>query len=114
MWHSLPERGHILARAWALGWEARPRVRISDPTHGRRYFQFRGAETVFFVKQLQGAHLSIARDLCAVIGDRLHTTYHMPYARASHLGIPTASCGVPPNPLETGQILTRGTLSVAQ
>ena len=103
-----------LARACALGWEARPLSRISNPTHGRGFFQFRGAETVFFVKQLQGAHLSIARDLRAVVGERLRTTYHMPYARASYLGIPTDSCGVPPNPLETGRILTRGTLSVAQ
>ena len=68
----------------------------------------------FFVKQLQGVHLSIARDLRAVIGDRLRTTYHMPYARASHLGNPAASCGAPPNPLETDRIWTRGTVSVAQ
>ena len=34
----------------------------------------------------------------------LRTTYHMPYARGSHLGIPPASCGVPPNPLETDRI----------
>ena len=33
----------------------------------------------------------IARDLRAVVGDRLRTTYHMPYARASHLGIPAAA-----------------------
>ena len=59
---------------------------------------------VFFVKQLQGVHLSIVRDLRAVIGDHLRTTYHMPYARVSQLGIPTASYGVPPNPLETDRI----------
>ena len=93
-----------LARACALGWEARPRSRISNPTHGRRFFQFRSAETFFFVKQLHGMHLSIARDLRAVIGDRLRTTYHMPYARASHLGNPAASYGAPPNPLETDRI----------
>ena len=93
-----------LARASALGWEARPRSRISNPTHGRGFLQFRGAETGFFVKELQGAPLSIARDLRAVIGDRLRTTYHMPYARVSFLGIPAASCGVPPNPVETDRI----------
>ena len=58
----------------------------------------------FFVKQLHGAHFSIARDLRVVVGDRLGTTYQMPYARASYLGIPAASCGVPPNPLETDRI----------
>ena len=60
------------------------------------FFNFGVPKRVFFVKQLQGVHLSIARDLCAVIGDRLRTTYHMPYARVSFLGIPAASCGVPP------------------
>ena len=91
-----------LARAWALGWEARPRSRISNPTYGQPVFHFRGAETVFFcVKQLQEAHFSIAQDPRAVIGDRLRTAYHMPFARASYLGIHAASCGVSPNPLET-------------
>ena len=93
-----------MAHAWSLGWEARPRSRISNPTLGLRYFHFRGAETAFFVKQLQGAHLSIARDLRVAVGDLLRTTYHMPYAHASHLGIPAASCGVPPNPLEIDRI----------
>ena len=84
----------------------------SDPR--ATVFSISGCLNVFFLKQLQGAHLSIARDLRAVIGDRLCTTFHMPYAQASYLGIPADSCGVPPNPLETGRILTRGTLSVAQ
>ena len=74
---------------------SKARSRISNPTLGRRYFYFRGAETAFFVKQLHGAHMSIARDLRAVVGDRLRTTYHMTYACASHLGISAASCGVP-------------------
>ena len=56
------------------------------------------------MKQLQGVHLIIARDLRTVIGDRLRTTYRMPYARASHLGNPAASYGAPPNPLETDRI----------
>ena len=53
---------------------------------------------------LHGAHLSIGRNLCSVIGDRLRTTYHMPCACVSFLGIPAASGGVPPNPLETDRI----------
>ena len=61
-------------------------------------------EGLFFVKELHGAHFSIARDLRAAVGYLLHTTYHMPYVRGSHLGIPPASCGVPPNPLETDRI----------
>ena len=75
----------------------------SDPRATR--FSFSGCRNgFFFVKQLQGAHLSIGRNLCALIGDRLRTTYHIPYARASFLGLPAASCGVPPNPLETDRI----------
>ena len=57
-------------------------------------------------------HISIARNLHAVIGDHLRTTYHMPYVRVSFLGNPAASCGVPPNPLKTYRILTRSKLSV--
>ena len=68
-------------------------------------FSFSGCrDGCFFVKQLQGAHVSIARDHRIVIGDRLLTTYHMPYAHVSYLAIPVASCGVPPNPLETDRI----------
>jgi hypothetical protein len=81
-----------------------PRERISNPTHGRWFFHFRGAKTGFFVKELHGAHFSIARDLCVVVGHRLRTPYHMPYVRASYLGIHAASCGVPPNPLESDRI----------
>ena len=81
---------------------------------GYGIFIFGVPKLLFFVKQLQGAHLSITRDLRVVVGECLRTTYHMPYARASHLGIPAASCGFTPNPLETDQIRTRGTLSVAQ
>ena len=36
---------------------------------------------LFFVKQLGGVHFSIARDLRAVVGYLLRTTYHVPYAR---------------------------------
>ena len=75
----------------------------SDPR--ATVFSFSGCRNgFFFVKQLHGTHLSIARDLRTVVVYRLRTTYHMPYARASHLGIPAASCGVPPNPLETDRI----------
>ena len=54
-------------------------------------FIFGVPKRLFFVKQLHGAYLSIARDLRLVVGDLLRTTYHMPYARASHLGIPAVS-----------------------
>ena len=91
------------AYVWVLGWEARPRLRIYNPTHERSVFYFWGAEIVFF-KQLQGGQFSIARNLCRVIGDRLLTTYDIPCARVSFLGILAASCGVPPNPLETNRI----------
>jgi hypothetical protein len=37
----------------------------------------------------------------------------MPYARVSILGMHAASGGVPPNPLETGRIWTRGQLFIA-
>ena len=104
MWHSLPERGHIghVRGPWdgkqgpGLGFPIRP---TGDPI-----FIFGVPKRVFSVKQLQGPHLSIARDLRAVVGDRLRTTYHIPYARASHLGNPAASYGAPPNPLETDRI----------
>ena len=78
------------------GFEIRP---TGDPI-----FIFGVPKRFFFVKQLHGAHLSIARNHCAVIGDHLRSTYHMPYARVSYLAIPEASCGVPPNPLETDRI----------
>ena len=93
-----------MARAWALGWEARPRAQISNPTNGRPDFHFRAAETGFFVKQLQGTDFNIELNHRAVIGDHLRTTYDMPYARVSFLRIHAASCGVPPNPLETDRI----------
>ena len=79
-----------------LGFPIRP---TGDPI-----FIFGVPKRVFFVKQLQGNNYVIARNLCAVIGDRLRTTYHMTYVRASYLVIPEASCGVPPNPLETDRI----------
>ena len=102
--HSLSKRGHIwhVHVPWdgkhgpSRGFSIRPTV--------DGFFNFGVPKQVFFVKQLQGAHLSIARDLRVVIGDRLRTTYQMSYARASQLGIPTASCGVPPNPMETDRI----------
>ena len=68
------------------------------------FFIFGVPKRVFFVKQLQEAYFSIARDLRVVVGHRLRTTYHMPYVRGSYLEIPAASCGVPPNPLETDRI----------
>ena len=104
MWHSLPERGHIghVRGPWdgkqgpGLGFTIRP---TGDPI-----FIFRVPKHVFSVKHLQEAHFNIARDLRAVAGDRLRTSYHMPYVHASYLRIPTDSCGVPLNPLETGRI----------
>ena len=102
--HSLSKRGHI----WhvRVPWDGK-----QDPGSGfpirptvDGFFNFGVPKRVFFVKQLQGAPLCIARDLRAVIRDRLRTTYHMPYARASHLGNPAASYGAPPNPLETDRI----------
>ena len=74
----------------------------SDPQ--AKVFSFSGCQTGFFMKDLHGAYFSIARDLRVVVGYCLRTTYHMPYARARHLGIPTASGGVPLNPLETDRI----------
>ena len=102
--HSFSKRGHIwhVRVPWdgkqgpGRGFPIRPTVDC--------IFNFGVPKRGFFVKQLQGAHLSMARDLCTVIGDRLRTTYHMPYARASHLGNPAASYGAPPNPLETDRI----------
>ena len=97
-----PKRGHIwhVRVPWdgkqgpCRGFPIRPTV--------EGFFNFGVPKRFFFVKQLQP--LSIARDLRAVIGDHLRTTYHMPCARVSFLGIPAASCGVPPNPLETDRI----------
>ena len=100
--HSLSERGHI----WHVRgpWDGKQGPGRGFPIRptGDGFFIF--GETHFFVKQLHGAHMNIARDLRIVVGDRLRTTYHMPYARASHLGNPAASCGAPPNPLETDRI----------
>ena len=104
MWHSLPERGHI---GHVRGpWDGKQGPGLGFPIlpTGDPIFIFGVPKRVFSVKQLQGPHLSIARDLRAVVGDRLHTTYHMPCARVSFLGIPAATCGVPPNPLKTDQI----------
>ena len=102
--HSLSERGHI----WhvCVPWDGKqgPRRGFSIRPTGDDILIFGVPKRLFFVKPLHGAHLSIARDLHIVVGDRLRTTYHMPYARASYLGIPAASCGVPPNPLETDRI----------
>src|SRR5664279_1459105 len=104
MWPSLPERGHI----WHVRgpWDGKQGPGRGFPIRptGGPFFIFGVPNRVFFVKQLQGAHLSIGRNLCALIGDRLRTTYHIPYARASFMGLPAASCGVPPNPLETDRI----------
>ena len=56
----------------------------SDPR--AKVFSFSGCQNgFFFVKELHGAHFSIARDLRAVVGYRLRTTYHMPYARVKAL-----------------------------
>ena len=102
--HSLSKQGHI----WHVRgpWDGKQDPERGFPIEptGDGFFIFGVPKRVFFVKQLQGAHLSITRDLRTVVGHRLRTTYHMPYTRASYLRIPTASCGVPPNPLETDRI----------
>ena len=67
-------------------------------------FPFSGCRKAFFVKQLHDAHFSIARDLRAAVGYLLRTTYHMPYACVSILGMHAASGDVLPNPLETDRI----------
>ena len=56
------------------------------------------------MKEIHSAHFSIARDLRAVVGYLLGTTYHVPYTRKKNLGTRAASDGVPPNPLETDRI----------
>jgi hypothetical protein len=71
----------------------------SDP-RAMVFFIFEVPKRFSFVKQLHGAHFSIVRDIHVVVGHRLRTRYHMPYLRSSYLGIPTASCGIPPNLLE--------------
>ena len=102
--HSLSEQGHI----WHVHvpWDGKQGPGRGFPIRPTvdGIFNFWVPKRFFCVKQLQGAHLSIARDLRAVIGDRLRTTYHMSYARASHLGNLAASYGAPPNPLETDRI----------
>ena len=45
---------------------------------GYGIFIFGVPKLLFFVKQLQGAHLSIARDLRVVVGDLLRTTSYAP------------------------------------
>ena len=104
MWPSLPERGHI---GHVCGpWDGKQGPGLGFPTQptGDPIFIFGVPKRVFSMKHLQGPHFSIARDLRAVVGDRLRTSYHMPYAHASYLRIPADSCGVSPNRLETGRI----------
>ena len=102
--HSLSERDHI----WHVRgpWDGKqgPGSEFPIQPMGDGFFIFGVPKQVFFVKELHGAHFSIARDLCVVVGHRLRTPYHMPYVRASYLGIHAASCGVPPNPLESDRI----------
>ena len=103
-WDSLPERDHIGHVRGPWDRKQGPGRGFPIQPTGDLFFIFGVPKRCFFVKQLHGAHFSIARNLRAVIGDRLHTIYHMPYARASFLGIPLASCGVPPNQQETDRI----------
>ena len=102
--HSLSERGHI----WHVRgpWDGKQGPRSGFPIRpmGDGFFIFGVPKLVFFVKQLHGMHFSITRDLRVVVGHRLRTIYHMAYVRASYLGIHAASCGVPPNPLESDRI----------
>ena len=102
--HSLSERGHIwhVRGPWD-GKQGPGRGFPIQPT-GDGTFIFGVPKRDFFVKELYGAHFSIARDLRTVVGYRLRTTYHMPYARVSFLRIHAASCGVPPNPLKSDRI----------
>jgi hypothetical protein len=84
----------------------------SDPRATR--FPFSRCLNGFFCEAATWGAFKVWARPCAVIGDRLRTTYHMPYARVGILGMHTASSGVPPNPLETDRIWTRGILSVTQ
>ena len=102
--HSLSERGHI----WHVRgpWDGKQGLGSGFPIRpmGDGFFHFRGAKTGFFCEAATWGAFSIARDLRVVVEYRLRTTYHMPYVRASYLGIHAASCGVPPNPLESDRI----------
>ena len=87
--HSLSERGHIGHVRGPWDGKQGPGRGFSIRPTGDSFFIF-GVPKRFFVNQLQGAHVNIARDHHIVIGDRLRTTYHMPYARVSFLGNPAA------------------------
>jgi hypothetical protein len=64
----------------------------SDPR--AMVFIFLGFRNGVFCEAATGAHLRFGRDPRAMIGDRLHITYHIPYAHVCILGMHEASGGV--------------------
>jgi hypothetical protein len=98
-------------RVRALGWEARPELGFH--IQGQPIFHFRGAETRFFFEAAIGGALNVWARPVRSGRWPLHTTYHMPYALSTFLGMHAASRGVPPEPLETARIWTRRQLFVA-
>ena len=105
LWHDILCRNEAILGTYVgpeMGSKAPGGDFQSNPQTNR--FPFSRCRNIFFCEAATWAHFSIARDLHAVVGDRLRTTYHMPYACASHMGIHAASYGVPPNPVETDRI----------
>ena len=105
LWHHIVCQNEALFGTWAgpgMGSKA-PGADFQCDQRVTR-FSFSSCRNGFFCEATTGAHLSIERNHHAVIGDHLRTTYHIPYARVSYLAILAASCGVPPNPLETDRI----------
>ena len=102
--HSFSKRGHI----WhvCVPWDGKQGPGRGFPIRPTvdGIFNFGVPKRFFLCEAATGAHFNFENNHRAVIGDLLRTTYHMPYARVSYLAIPTASCGVPPNPLETDRI----------
>ena len=86
--HSLLERGHI----WHVHgpWDGKQSPRRGFPIRptSEGIFIFRVPKRIFCVNKLHEAHFSIARDLRAVVGYLLRTTYHVPYARKKKSGNP--------------------------
>ena len=105
LWHGIVCRNEaILGTCVGPRMGSKSRARISSLTTGNPFFIFGVPRRFFFCEAARGAHFSIERNLHAVVGDCLRTTYHLPCVRVSFLGIHAASCGVPPNPLETDRI----------
>ena len=83
IWHHIVflERGHICHVRGPWDGKQGPRRGFPIRHTGDGIFIFGVTGRLFFVKQLRGAHFSIARDLRIVGGYVLRTTYHVPYAR---------------------------------